>query len=97
MATTSGQNAGKESPEKGIRLLSLGENSLASRRVECLKAKFLDGGPEATPTVLTLKNLLGYILEEENGRRRRRGEPEKTVLPPPAEYFDLIGGSGSGG
>lgn len=56
-----------------------------------------DGGTNGMPVVLTLKSLLKHILDEENEQRRRRGDPKVDTLPKPCEYFDLIGGSGSGG
>lgn len=57
----------------------------------------LDGGPNGIPLLKTVRSLCAHVLDEENRVRVIRGELEQTVLPKPCEYFDMIGGSGSGG
>jgi len=37
------------------------------------------------------------LMVDENAKRRRDGQPPLTCLPKPCDYFDLIGGTGTGG
>jgi len=37
------------------------------------------------------------LMVEENAKRESDGQPLLTVLPKPCDYFDLIGGTSTGG
>jgi hypothetical protein len=44
-----------------------------------------------------IKQVMHRLMFEENAKRKKDGEAPLRELPKPCDYFDLIGGTGTGG
>ena len=55
------------------------------------------GGIRGLSELLIIKELMHRLRVEENVKRENDGQPLLTSLPKPCDYFDLIGGAGTGG
>lgn len=84
-------------PTPGLRLLSLGECTFV--RVSYAHIDLADGGGiRGFSILLIIDRILRYAMEAENAERRKNGRKDLLTEPPkPCEYFDLIGGTSTGG
>ena len=55
------------------------------------------GGIRGLSELLIIKEIMHRLMVEENAKRESDGQPLLTSLPKPCDYFDLIGGTGTGG
>ncbi|KDR67979.1 hypothetical protein GALMADRAFT_257519 [Galerina marginata CBS 339.88] len=63
-----------------------------------LKLLALDGGGiRGLSELLMLKEIMHRLMVEENERRKKDVEEPLSRLPKPCDYFDLIGGTSTGG
>ena len=72
----------------GLRLLSLGEQSIVSL-IDCCQSKSNTdgGGIRGLSSLLILKHIMYRVMQKENS----------TVMPRPCEYFSMMAGTGTGG
>lgn len=93
-------NAAQPSAQgRRLRLLSLGVvNSLLFESTAYPRIATLDGGlVRAFSSLFMLQSLLRHVHDQENRLRQLRNEPQLTESPKVCEYFDIIGGSNTGG
>ncbi|KAF7761692.1 hypothetical protein Agabi119p4_9684 [Agaricus bisporus var. burnettii] len=63
-----------------------------------LRLLALDGGGiRGLSELLILKEVMHKLMFEENKKRKKDGEEPLNALPKPCDYFDLIGGTSTGG
>jgi len=55
------------------------------------------GGIRGLSELLIIKEVMHRLMVEENTKRESEGQPPLTRLPKPCDYFDLIGGTSTGG
>jgi hypothetical protein len=55
------------------------------------------GGVRGLSELLIIKELMHRLMVEENTKRESSGRAPLTSLPKPCDYFDLIGGTSTGG
>jgi len=55
------------------------------------------GGICGLSELLIIKEIMHRLMIEENIKRKSDGQPPLTRLPKPCDYFDLIGGTSTGG
>ena len=55
------------------------------------------GGIRGLSELLIIKEIMHRLMVEENAKRESDRQPLLTVLPKPCDYFDLIGGTSTGG
>ena len=80
-----------------MRLLALGELCrLVHSRSHSLTTKTDGGGIRGLSELLMIKGIMHRLMVEEN-ERKKDGQAPLSVLPKPCDYFDLIGGTGTGG
>jgi predicted acylesterase/phospholipase RssA len=89
---------------KGGPLKSTGEidsfvlTMTSSRAEPPLKLLALDGGGiRGLSELLMIKQVMHRLMFEENKTREKNGEELLSELPKPCDYFDLIGGTSTGG
>jgi len=57
-----------------------------------------DGGRiRGLSELLIIKQLMHKLMADLNMKRKRDGQPPLTSLPRPCDWFDLIGGTSTGG
>jgi patatin-like phospholipase/acyl hydrolase len=44
-----------------------------------------------------IKEVMHRLMIEDNKKRKENGQAHLTALPKPCDYFDLIGGTSTGG
>jgi len=55
------------------------------------------GGIRGFSELLMIKGIMHRLMVEENTERKRDGRASLPYLPKPCDYFDLIGGTSTGG
>jgi hypothetical protein len=83
-------------PGKSARLLSLGEFKLSWLVALCsvFIARLLDGGGiRGLSSLIILKEIMKEVKAAENRKKPQLVED----LPKPCQYFDMIGGTSTGG
>jgi len=55
------------------------------------------GGIRGLSALLIVKELMHKVMLDENKKLKQKGQPLLTRLPKPSDYFDLIGGTSTGG
>ncbi len=55
------------------------------------------GGIRGLSELIILKEIMHRLMVQENEKRKERGEALLGSLPKPCDYFDLIGGTSTGG
>ncbi|KDR66773.1 hypothetical protein GALMADRAFT_80462, partial [Galerina marginata CBS 339.88] len=55
------------------------------------------GGIRGLSELLVIREVMHRLMFEENAKRKENGEEPLSVLPKPCDYFDLIGGTSTGG
>ena len=55
------------------------------------------GGIRGLSELLMIKEVMHRLMVEENRKRKADGQALLTDLPKPCDYFDLIGGTSTGG
>ena len=55
------------------------------------------GGIRGLSELLIIKEIMHRLMVDENAKREIDGQPLLTGLPKPCDYFDLIGGTSTGG
>lgn len=70
--------------------------SLADRVVDYIN-RTDGGGIRGLSELLIIKWVMHRLMVEENTKRKKDGQPLLSNLPKPCDYFDLIGGTSTGG
>ena len=55
------------------------------------------GGIRGLSELLIIKEIMHRLMVEENAKRKNDGEEPLSSLPKPCNFFDLIGGTSTGG
>src|SRR5260370_35373552 len=55
------------------------------------------GGIRGLSELIMIREVMQRLMDEENAQRERDGEELLSELPKPCSYFDLIGGTSTGG
>jgi patatin-like phospholipase/acyl hydrolase len=55
------------------------------------------GGIRGLSELLIIREVMRRLMVEENAKREKGGTELLSELPKPCDYFDLIGGTGTGG
>jgi patatin-like phospholipase/acyl hydrolase len=55
------------------------------------------GGIRGLSELIVIKEVMHRLMVEENAKRKKDGEQPLSSLPKPCDYFDLIGGTSTGG
>ena len=55
------------------------------------------GGIRGLSELLIIKQLMHKLMVDLNMKRKQDGQPPLTSLPRPCDWFDLIGGTSTGG
>jgi Patatin-like phospholipase len=55
------------------------------------------GGIRGLSELIIIKEVMFRLMNEENAKRKKDDEELLSELPKPCEYFDLIGGTSTGG
>jgi len=55
------------------------------------------GGIRGLSELLIIKQLMHKLMVDGNMKRKQDGQPPLTCLPKPCDFFDLIGGTSTGG
>jgi len=82
-----------------LKLLALGKRvSFFPFHDVCLLLPGTDGGGiRGLSELLIIREIMHRLMVEENVKRESEGQPLLTSLPKPCDYFDLIGGTSTGG
>ena len=81
-----------------MKLLALGKCVLATISAMPVTNWPTDGGGiRGLSELLIIKEIMHRLMVAENTKRASDGQPLLTSLPRPCDYFDLIGGTSTGG
>ena len=84
--------------EPPLKLLALGKSYIFSSMESLTINHCTDGGGiRGLSELLIIKQVMHRLMVEENVKRKKDGQALLTSLPKPCDYFDLIGGTGTGG
>ena len=83
-----------------LKLLALGKcvSFSLSTMPSPTSTRWTDGGGiRGLSELLIIKEIMHRLMVEENMKRESNGQSLLTSLPKPCDYFDLIGGTSTGG
>jgi patatin-like phospholipase/acyl hydrolase len=73
--------------------MSTGDSLVANEHLICTDG----GGIRGLSELFVIKEIMHRFMAEENTKRKENGQVPLTTLPKPCDYFDLIGGTSTGG